>query len=247
MNRPALKRQAQETILQNLKTVLICTLLLVLLTLIFSAITGRLMKPTLDQLSLYYEQLLQGKEVSSYSIQAAVYSHPREMGVSYLLQWLLMIVEFGFMLFLFNVIRAKPASYGNLLDGFAIWWKILLLHLVMGLFVFLWSLLLIVPGFIAAYRYRMAPFLLLTHPEYGIMDCIRESKSRMAGYKMAFFLLDLSFLGWELLTLVPVLGWAVMVWVKPYRQSTELLYCMQISEPYDLSLWEREDPRFANR
>jgi hypothetical protein len=60
------------------------------------------------------EQLLQGKEVSSYSIQAAVYSHPREMGVSYLLQWLLMIVEFGFMLFLFNVIRAKPASYGNL-------------------------------------------------------------------------------------------------------------------------------------
>ena len=247
MNRPALKRQAQETILQNLKTVLICTLLLVLLTLIFSAITGRLMKPTLDQLSLYYEQLLQGKEVSSYSIQAAVYSHPREMGVSYLLQWLLMIVEFGFMLFLFNVIRAKPASYGNLLDGFAIWWKILLLHLVMGLFVFLWSLLLIVPGFIAAYRYRIAPFLLLTHPEYGIMDCIRESKSRMAGYKMAFFLLDLSFLGWELLTLVPVLGWAVMVWVKPYRQSTELLYCMQISEPYDLSLWEREDPRFANR
>lgn len=247
MNRPALKRQAQETILQNLKTVLICTLLLVLLTLIFSAITGRLMKPTLDQLSLYYEQLLQGKEVSSYSIQAAVYSHPREMGVSYLLQWLLMIVEFGFMLFLFNVIRAKPASYGNLLDGFAIWWKVLLLHLVMGLFVFLWSLLLIVPGFIAAYRYRMAPFLLLTHPEYGIMDCIRESKSRMAGYKMAFFLLDLSFLGWELLTLVPVLGWAVMVWVKPYRQSTELLYCMQISEPYDLSLWEREDPRFANR
>ena len=247
MNRPALKRQAQETILQNLKTVLICTLLLVLLTLIFSAITGRLMKPTLDQLSLYYEQLLQGKEVSSYSIQAAVYSHPREMGVSYLLQWLLMIVEFGFMLFLFNVIRAKPASYGNLLDGFAIWWKVLLLHLVMGLFVFLWSLLLIVPGIIAAYRYRMAPFLLLTHPEYGIMDCIRESKSRMAGYKMAFFLLDLSFLGWELLTLVPVLGWAVMVWVKPYRQSTELLYCMQISEPYDLSLWEREDPRFANR
>ena len=247
MNRPALKRQAQETILQNLKTVLICTLLLVLLTLIFSAITGRLMKPTLDQLSLYYEQLLQGKEVSSYSIQAAVYSHPREMGVSYLLQWLLMIVEFGFMLFLFNVIRAKPASPGNLLDGFAIWWKILLLHLVMGLFVFLWSLLLIVPGFIAAYRYRIAPFLLLTHPEYGIMDCIRESKSRMAGYKMAFFLLDLSFLGWELLTLVPVLGWAVMVWVKPYRQSTELLYCMQISEPYDLSLWEREDPRFANR
>ena len=247
MNRPALKRQAQETILQNLKTVLICTLLLVLLTLIFSAITGRLMKPTLDQLSLYYEQMLQGKEISSYSIQAAVYSHPREMGVSYLLQWLLMIVEFGFMLFLFNVIRAKPASYGNLLDGFAIWWKILLLHLVMGLFVFLWSLLLIVPGIIAAYRYRMAPFLLLTHPEYGIMDCIRESKSRMAGYKMAFFLLDLSFLGWELLTLVPVLGWAVMVWVKPYRQSTELLYCMQISEPYDLSLWEQEDPRFANR
>ena len=117
----------------------------------------------------------------------------------------------------------------------------------MGLFVFLWSLLLIVPGIIAAYRYRMAPFLLLTHPEYGIMDCIRESKSRMAGYKMAFFLLDLSFLGWELLTLVPILGWAVSVWVKPYRQSTELLYCMQISEPYDLSLWEREDPRFANR
>lgn len=246
MNRPALKRQAKEIILQNLKTVLIGALLLVLLTAVFSVISGRLMQPTLDAMTHQYQLMLQGKDVSSYAIQRAAYSQPREMMISYLFQWLLMIVEFGFMLFLFNVIRGKAASYGNLLDGFAIWWKILLLRLVMGFFVFLWSLLLVVPGIIAAYRYRMAPFLLLTHPEYGIMDCIRESKVRMNGYKMAFFVLDLSFLGWELLTLVPYLGWAVMVWVKPYRQSTELLYCMQISEPYDRPLWEQEDPRFTN-
>lgn len=246
MNRPALKRQAREIIQQNLKKVLICTLLLVLLTAVFSMITGRLLQPSTDKLMQYYDQMLRGKEVSSYTLQKTLYSQPREMTISYLLRWLLMIVEFGFMLFLFNVIRSRPASYGNLLDGFSVWWKVLLLRLVMALFVSLWSLLLVVPGIIAAYRYRLAPFLLLTHPEYGIMDCIRESKARMNGHKMSFFTLDLSFLGWELLTLVPYLGWAAMIWVSPYRQSTELLYCMQICEPYDRPLWEQEDPRFPN-
>ena len=246
LNRPAIKSQARQIIGDNLKTVMTCAALLVLLSAVFSYITGLLLRPMTDELENLYAQMLQGRLVDPNRVYDAVYGQPRELLVSRLLQWLLTIVEFGFMLFLFKIIRKKPASYGNLLDGFAIWWKILLLELLTSVLIALWSLLLVIPGIIAAYRYRMAPFLLLTHPEYGLMDCIRESKARTKGHKLDFFFLDLSFLGWELLTLIPFLGWAVMLWVKPYRQTAELLTCMHFSAAYDRPLWEMEDPRFPN-
>jgi len=77
--------------------------------------------------------------------------------------------------------------------------RILVLNIVVSIFTFLWSLLFIVPGIIAALRYSQAIYIAMDHPEYGIMDCIRESKKMMAGYKSSLFILDLSFIGWMIL------------------------------------------------
>ena len=49
----------------------------------------------------------------------------------------------------------------------------------MGLFVFLWALLLFIPGIIAAYRYALAPYLMAQYPEKGIRECVDESKALM--------------------------------------------------------------------
>ena len=62
------------------------------------------------------------------------------------------IVGAGFILFLLNTIRSTGACLGNLLDGFGFFFKILLLTVLEYIFVTLWSLLFIFPGFIAAYR-----------------------------------------------------------------------------------------------
>ena len=85
-----------------------------------------------------------------------------------------------------------------------IYGKTLGMNFMRSLFVTLWTLLLIIPGIIASYSYSMADYLLATHPEMGAMEALSESKKRMKGRKWNLFCLELSFIGWELLSLVPV-------------------------------------------
>jgi len=135
----------------------------------------------------------------------------------------------GFLIFIFNTVKNAGAVYGNLLDGFGLAGKLILLALVEGLFIFLWSLLFVIPGIIAAYRYRMAKFLLLDNPDLGVMDCIRTSKQMMAGHKWECFVLELSFIGWALLAGLPYIGYAVMIWTAPYINTTMVLYYMALA------------------
>lgn len=77
------------------------------------------------------------------------------------------------------------------------------LKLLTMLFVSLWSLLFVIPGIIASYRYAMAEYLLCKYPQLTAMQAIAMSKQRMAGHKMRLFSLELSFIGWSLLCTAP--------------------------------------------
>lgn len=77
--------------------------------------------------------------------------------------------------------------------------KALGLRIVMGIFIGLWSLLLVVPGIIAAYRYSMAFYIMAENPDIGVMEAINQSKAMMDGHKWRLFCLDISFIGWMLL------------------------------------------------
>ena len=127
-------------------------------------------------------------------------------------------IAVGFVIYALNVSRMRPAGIGNLFDGFTIFLRALVLRILMGIFIFLWSLLFIIPGIIAAYRYRMATYLLIDHPEMSPLECIRASKEMMRGHKGELFVLDLSFIGWAILCVIPF----VAVWVSPYMEVT---YC----------------------
>ena len=61
------------------------------------------------------------------------------------------------------------------------------------------------------------------------MDCIRESKSLTEGRKGELFVLDLSFLGWLLLSCLPYIGYLVSVWVTPYYALTHAMYYERFS------------------
>ncbi len=70
---------------------------------------------------------------------------------------------------------------------------------LMNVKIFLWSLLLFVPGIIKSYEYRMIPYILSENPGIDTKDAFALSKELMDGNKWAVFVLDLSFFGWAFL------------------------------------------------
>lgn len=115
------------------------------------------------------------------------------------LQLMGIMITTGIMIFVIRTVREGKGNYGNLLDGLPVLFRVVCLYLVEGIFIFLWSMLLVIPGIIAAIRYSQAIYLLLDHPEMGIMECIRGSKQMMEGRKGEYFIMQLSFFGWALL------------------------------------------------
>lgn len=89
-----------------------------------------------------------------------------------------------------------------------------------SIYLALWSLLFIVPGVIKAYEYAMVPYLLLDHPEMSRQEIFAESKRMMMGNKWDAFVLDLSFIGWNLLGAC-TFGILMIFYVNPYQYYTE--------------------------
>ena len=146
--------------------------------------------------------------------------------IELLLRIMGMLLYAGQVVFILNMVRGLQNSLWNLMDGFQSFLRIIGLRILMAIFVFLWSLLFVIPGIVAAYRYRLALYLLLDHPEMGVMECIRESKRLMCGHKAELFILDLSFIGWALLSIIPF----VSVYTLPYTESTYALYYSMLRE-----------------
>ena len=87
------------------------------------------------------------------------------------------------------------------------------------LYIVLWGLLLIIPGIIKSYEYRMVNYILAENPEMNTKDVFAMSRDMMRGNKWRAFVLDLSFLGWHLLSLITI-GLAGIFYVFPYRNMT---------------------------
>lgn len=87
------------------------------------------------------------------------------------------------------------------------------------LYIVLWGLLLIIPGIIKSYEYRMVNYILAENPEMNTKDVFAMSRDMMRGNKWRAFVLDLSFLGWHLLSLITV-GLAGIFYAFPYRNMT---------------------------
>lgn len=111
----------------------------------------------------------------------------------------------GFSLYCMAVRRGERAEFLTLFDGFSFVGKLILLSIVMDVFIFLWSLLFLIPGIIAAYRYSFALYNLYENPGIGVMEALEMSKRQTLGYKAQLFTLDLSYLGWNLLATLPTL------------------------------------------
>ena len=92
---------------------------------------------------------------------------------------------------------------------------------LMSIYVFLWSLLLLIPGIIKGYSYCFAPFISMDNEKLTAEECIQQSMKMTKGYKMKLFLLDLSFIGWYFLSII-TLGIGLL-WVIPYHESARIM------------------------
>ena len=92
---------------------------------------------------------------------------------------------------------------------------------LMSIYVFLWSLLLLIPGIIKAYSYCFAPFISMDNENLTAEECIQLSMKMTQGYKMKLFLLDLSFIGWYFLSII-TLGIGLL-WVIPYHEAAHIM------------------------
>ena len=100
-------------------------------------------------------------------------------------------------------------------------------------FIALWTLLLIIPGIIKSYEYRMIPYLLAENPDLEWRDAFATSKRMMDGEKWNAFVLDLSFIGWILLSLI-TLGLVGIFYVNPYKGLTDAALYMALREKISL-------------
>lgn len=92
-----------------------------------------------------------------------------------------------------------------------------------NLYIFLWSLLLVIPGIVKAYEYSMIPYILAENPDIPSERAFELSREMTRGRKMDLFLFELSFIGWHLLGSILIIGG---LFVEPYVQAARAeLYC----------------------
>lgn len=132
------------------------------------------------------------------------------------------VVQLGYVRFNLNLIDGRPAQLSDLFTCFSQMGSAIVLRLLTGLFVALWSLLLVIPGIIAAYRYSAAPYIMAEDPGCGAMEALNRSKALMDGHKMELFVLDFSFIGWHLLN-VFTLGLGSLL-LTPYTNAARAAF-----------------------
>ena len=125
----------------------------------------------------------------------------------------------GFMAFFLGIAQEGEAQLDLLFVGFRRFWKSFGVYFLSTIFVLLWSLLLIIPGIIASFRYAMAYFIIADDEDCGALEAIRRSKEMMKGNKWKLFCLHWRFFGWALLATFFTLGIGYL-WLVPYMQTS---------------------------
>lgn len=124
--------------------------------------------------------------------------------------------------------KNEEISVGNVFDGFNNTGKALWLNILIGVFTFLWTLLLIIPGIVKSFAYSMAYYVLAENPELTAREALNKSKEIMNGHKMELFILQLSFIGWAILgALTFGIGF---IWIMPYISATTANFYNSIKE-----------------
>lgn len=199
------KNEALSALRGNWANALVATIILVALTLFFSSN---------DAINSYYQRIVINPFIGySLSFVSLFVLLPLAVGYSNSMRVLL---ETGDNRLTNN---SFSLAFGNWLH--VVWGMIL-----STIYIFLWTLLLIIPGIIKSYSYALTPYILVEHPEMSANEAIEESMRLMDGHKFDLFYLQLSFIGWAILSILS-LGLGVF-WLIPYQMTAQAAFYRDI-------------------
>ena len=117
--------------------------------------------------------------------------------------------------------QTEQPGVGMILDIFRSgnYFNVVVTMFFRDLYIFLWSLLFVVPGIIKSYEYRMVPYILAENPGMDRKEAFKISREMMNGQKMDFFVLELSFYGWILLSFMTC-NLLNAFFIAPYMQAS---------------------------
>lgn len=124
----------------------------------------------------------------------------------------------GLAFFFTKLYRKEDVNFNDSFVGFSNFSNNVVAGILVAVFTFLWTLLFFIPGIIKQLSYSMTFYILNDHPEYTAKQAITESRKMMNGHKWNLFVLYLSFIGWDLLSVL-TLGILEIVYVAPYRKA----------------------------
>ena len=123
--------------------------------------------------------------------------------------------------------RLTGNSFRHMFSGYL---RNVLTMFLMYLFIFLWALLLVIPGIIKSLAYSMTPFIIKDYPELSPNQAINLSIKMMKGRKFDLFWLYLSFIGWFFLCIFTLgLGY---LWLAPYVQTSMAAFYQDVKNDY---------------
>lgn len=166
------------------------------------------------------------------SLSSMAYNY-EESESNIIINFVLSFVTVGISFSLLDLVRNKNYVIEPLKDAFQVFSKryfipVLLIQLLQGLFITLWTFLFIIPGIVKTYAYSQATFIYKDRSQGyedgypSALECITESKLLMNGHKARLFFLHLSFIGWNILEAL-TFGIA-SIYVRPYIATAEAVF-----------------------
>ena len=140
------------------------------------------------------------------------------------------VIEIGKARYHLNLIDGAAARFDDLFSAFPQFLSALVMNLVRGLLITLGMLLLVIPGVMLTFSYAAAPYIMAQDPECEGLEALRRSRELMKGNRMELFLLDLSFIGWDLLSLF-TLGIGSL-FLNPYKEAARASFFRHIGLGY---------------
>jgi uncharacterized membrane protein len=136
-------------------------------------------------------------------------------------------IELGYCRCNKNLINGTNPKFTDLFSRMDIFWKAFGLRLLIVIYIILWSILLIIPGIIAALNYSMAFYIMEENPSMSISEAMNQSKLMMQGNRWRLVCLGFSFIGWLILCgLTLGIG---MLWLYPYMNAAFAAFYLEIS------------------
>jgi len=223
-----LKAVARRLLRDNSPKIFLISLVFIIIVTVMSTLEQRL-----PGILGAYEQYLEQMATGEIQDLGKILSYYKPGGVPFaIVLWLLSpIIDAGYKSYCLKISRGQKGEFVDIFNGFLFFGKAILLNIITNVLILLWSLLFIIPGIAAYYRYRQAFYILIDDPGKGVMQCIRESKRMMQKRKLELFLIDLSFIGWYILNTiiillapVPFLLPIISIWLTPYFNMTCSVY-----------------------